>query len=88
MSERDRRLLEDLVAADPEYASRLRPVPGKSHLVGEYTLDDLEDLLGHIAAGANHTEDSKLRDRLDSLYDRLFRVQRSYDDGLWQDSAV
>lgn len=88
ISQHDQQLIQDLLAVDPEYAARLREVPGKSHLVGEYTLDDLEDILGHIAAEANHTDDRKLRDRLDTLYERLLGVQQSYDDGNWQDSAV
>jgi hypothetical protein len=57
-------------------------------LVGQYTLDDLEDMLGYIAAQANHTDDDKLREELENLYDRLSAVQESYDDGSWQDSAV
>lgn len=73
---------------DPEYTDRLRPVSGLSDWVGEYTLDDLEDWLGYIAAEANHTADRKLQRRLDKLYDRLSAIQRSYDDGLWQDSGI
>jgi hypothetical protein len=87
MSRRDQELIKNLVAADPDYAARLHDVPGESHLAGEYTLDDLEDLLGHVAADANHAESAKLRRQLDALYDRLLVVQRSYDDGSWADSA-
>jgi hypothetical protein len=35
----------------------------------------------HIAAEANHTEDSKLQQKIDKLYDRLTAVEQSYDDG-------
>lgn len=76
------------MAADPDYAARLQPVPGTSRFAGEFTLDDLEDLLGHIAADANHSADSKTRKQLDTLYDRLLTVQRSHDDANWADSAV
>ena len=88
MSERDRALLLENTLGDPEYAERLRPAPASDGLVGDYTLDDLEDMLGYVAAEANHTEDKKLRRELDALYDRLFRSQRSYDDGNWNDSAI
>jgi hypothetical protein len=88
MSARDRALLLEYTLGDPEYAERLRPDPSGRGLVGEYTLDDLEDILGYIAAEANHTEDKKLQRELEALYDRLFRTQRSYDDGSWNDSAI
>lgn len=87
MSARDRVLLLEHTLGDPEYAERLRPTPTGGDLVGGYTLDDLEDMLGYIAAEANHTEDKKLRRELDALYERLIRIQRSYDDGNWNDSA-
>ncbi len=88
MTARDRSLLLDHTFGDPEYVKRLRPASSGRGLVGDYTLDDLEDMLGYIAAEANHTEDKALRSALDGLYDRLFRVQRSYDDGNWNDSAI
>lgn len=88
MSLRDRELLLEHTFVDPEYAQRLRAVPGKSGLVAGYTLDDLEDILGHIAAEANHTEDRKLQEELDALYERLAAVQESYDDGSGQENAV
>ncbi len=83
LSERDRTLLVDHTLADPEYASRLRPAPKGRQLVAEYTLDDLEDILGYIAAEANNTKSKKLQDELDDLYDRLAIIQESYDDGGW-----
>lgn len=82
---RDRKLLED-VDLDPEYLERLRPIPGSTDQVGEYTLDDLEDILGYVAAEANHAESPRRRQQLDDFYDRLNRTQRSYDDGNWNDS--
>ena len=82
---RDCKLMEDLVLEE-DYLERLRPVPESTDLVGEYTLDDLEDMLGYIAAEANHTTDSRLRPQLTKLFNRLTRIQRSYDDGNWNDS--
>ena len=88
MTKRDRDLLLEHTFADPEYAERLRPAPSGKGLVAEYTLDDLEDILGYVAAEANHTDDKKLRRELDAFYDRLLRTQRSFDDGNWNDSAI
>ena len=49
-----------------------------------YTLDDLDELLGYVAAEANHATNKKLRKELDALYGRLRREMESYDDGQWQ----
>ena len=49
-----------------------------------YTLDDLDELLGFVAAEANHATDKKLRKELDALCARFRREIESYDDGLWQ----
>ncbi len=87
-SERDRELLADVVFADLECTCRSVPAPIGTGLVGEFTLEDLEDLLGCIAAEANHTAEKKRQKELDRLHDRLFRIQRSYDDGNWNDSEA
>jgi hypothetical protein len=50
----------------------------------DFTLDDLDELLGFVAAEASHTTDKKLRKELDVLYARIRRKMESYDDGLWQ----
>ncbi len=86
MSSREREFL-DHTFADPEYGKRLREVPGKPGYVGAYTLDDLEDILGCIAAEANHCNNRKLQKELYAFFDRLSELQQSYDDGNWQDSA-
>lgn len=88
MTTRDRELLLEHTLGDPEYAERLRPASTGKGLVGEYTLDDLEDILGYVAAEANHTEDKKLSRQLDALFNRLLRTQRSYDEGNWNNSAI
>ena len=82
---------KDLILAetfmDPECIERLAPVVGMpAQLVGKFTLDDIEDMLGYIAAASNHTDDQKIARKLDLIYERLFRIERSYDDGNWNDS--
>lgn len=88
LTARDKQLLLEHTLGDPEYAKRLELIPGSTDLIGQYTLDDLEDLIGYIAAEANHTEEAELQQELDALYDRLYKIQRSYDDGSWNDSAI
>jgi hypothetical protein len=66
---RERDLLRDETFADPEYADRFREVAGE--WVAEFTASDLEDILGHLAAAANHARRAKLRAELDALYERL-----------------
>ena len=88
MTLRDRELLLEYTLGDPESAERLRPDSAGKGLVGEYSLDDLEDILGYIAAEANHTDDKQRGRELHALYDRLLRTQRSFDDGSWNDSEI
>jgi len=44
------------------------------------SLDDIEDLQGHVAAEANHTRDAKLRNRLDKVFLKLQGFLDRYDD--------
>ena len=71
--------------AGPELATPLRRAKLTSgrHVV-RYTLDDLDELLGFVAAEANHSTDKRLRKELDALYLRVRREMESYDDGEWQ----
>jgi hypothetical protein len=44
------------------------------------SLDEIEDLQGHVAADANHTRDAKLRNRLDKIFLKLQGFLDRYDD--------
>jgi len=46
----------------------------------DWSLGDIEEIQGHVAASANHTDDSKLEKRLDRIYSKLQRFLDSYDD--------
>jgi hypothetical protein len=85
LSPRERVLVLEHTLAGPELTtalSRAQLEAGK-YMV-RYTLDDLDELLGFVAAEANHSTDKKLRKELDALYARVRRQMESYDDGLWQ----
>jgi len=66
----------DLIIADtfagPDLTKRLRiaEIKGKQ-LIASYSTYELEELIGYIAAEANHTDDKKIQKRLDRLYERL-----------------
>jgi hypothetical protein len=87
LSLRDRVLLLEHTVADPEYAERLQPTATGTEVVGRYTLEDLEDILGYVDAEANHTEDERLQRELDVLHDKLLAIQCAYDDGGWAGSG-
>ena len=88
MTARDKQLLLEYTLGYAEYVERLEPIQGSTDLLGRYTLDDLEDIIGYIAAEASHTDDAKLKNELVALFDRLYKIQRSFDDGNWNDSAI
>jgi hypothetical protein len=46
----------------------------------DWSLGDIEEIQGHVAASANHTDDLKLEKRLDRIYSKLQRFLDSYDD--------
>lgn len=79
----DRDLVIEETFADPDLTERMRLAETRGRvLVVRYTLSELDDLLGHIAAAANHADDRKLQTRLDDLYDRLGVYEDRYEDDL------
>jgi hypothetical protein len=45
-----------------------------------FTLDDLDELAGFVAAEANHAKDKKLQEELDRLYERIQDTLDGYTD--------
>jgi hypothetical protein len=84
-SPRERILVLKHTFAGPDLTRALRRarLEAGKHVV-RYKLDDLDELLGFVAADANHSTDRKLRKELDTLYVRIRGEMESYDDGLWQ----
>ena len=80
-SVRERALVHDHTLAGPDIIERLKKsgVRGKN-LVAQFTLDDLDELVGYIAAAANHISDRRIQSALDRLCDRLQATMESYDD--------
>jgi hypothetical protein len=71
----ERDLLLGLDSLDPEFENRFRlAVLQGDKLVVQLSAYDLDELLGSIAAAANHTDDGKLRKVLDALFVRVSEV--------------
>lgn len=70
-----------LELTEPLKAARLT----RGKYTARFSLDDLDELLGHVAAEANHCKGKRLRKELEVLFARLQDAMESYDDGLWQE---
>jgi hypothetical protein len=83
---RERELIVDETFPGRNLTERLAlaPLQGRT-LVVHYTLDDLDELVGFVAAAANHTDDEMLHEELNALFERLMVELGSYDDGGWPD---
>ena len=45
------------------------------------SLEDIDDLLGYVAAAANHESDDSLQNKLDKLYGKLESIVQQYEEG-------
>lgn len=81
VAERD--LIVDRTFAGPELTDRLAAaVAVRSKITVFYTLSELEELQGHIAAEANHAKSRKIQRDLYKLYDRIRIIEESHADEL------
>jgi hypothetical protein len=78
---RERDLIVKHTFAGSNLTDRLRiePSPGRRPSY-RFTLDDLDELAGYVAAEANHAEVKKLENELRRLYGRIAEVLESYTD--------
>lgn len=81
LSRRERDLILDDTFLGGEVADRVRVarLEGNSIAV-QLSLDDLDELLGYVAAAANHAERPKMQKDLDRLYERLAAIQEAHSD--------
>lgn len=81
LNDRERELILQHTFTDDRLTRRLRIVPssGESSTY-RFTLDDLDDLAGFLAAEANHAKDKKLQKQLARVFDRIRAVLESYTD--------
>lgn len=81
LNDRERELILSHTLADDDLTNRLRVVPknGARPVFG-YTLDDLEELGGFVAAEAAHTENKRISKELNQIFDRIQETLESYTD--------
>ena len=73
-----RDLIREHTLYNPNFAE-LAAADGKDIRI-EMTLDDIDEILGYIAAEANHCDNAKTRKLLDALYDKFEEILEQYDD--------
>ncbi|MCP3962309.1 MAG: hypothetical protein GY719_31080 [bacterium] len=79
--ERDLILAETFIDMSMDQAFRVAEVKG-GRVVVPLTLSDIEDLMGHVAATANHTDDRQLERKLYAIWERLDKCENRYEDEL------
>jgi repressor LexA len=81
LTPQERDLILERTFIDDEMTGRLRgATPRGSNLVVRLTLDDVDDLAGHVAAEANHCPEPRVRRVLDAVYDRLASIEHALTD--------
>jgi len=81
LSPAQRDLILEHAFIDPELEQRLRVAEAEgASIIARLTLDDIDELLGSVAAEANHSKDARLRKRLDTIYERLRDVEEAHTD--------
>ncbi len=77
----ERNLILNETFADDDLTDRLKIAEVKNgQITAEYSEDDLEFLIGYVAAEANHARNKSLEKRLDNLFDKLQDIFYSEDD--------
>jgi len=81
LNERERELIQSHTFADESLTNRLRVVAKKGERpIFRFTLDDLDELAGFLAAEANHCRNKVLREQLHQLCDRVEATLSRYND--------
>ena len=71
-------ILNDLIGVDQECIQTIQDTPPGKPV--QFTLDELDDLGGCIAAEANHTTDKKLEKALDRVFEKIQSLLEKYTD--------
>ena len=81
LSQRERQLIIEKTFAPDELTLRLRlvQVEGKAPIY-RFTLDELDELAGYVAAEANHAKSKKLENELDRIFNRIDDLLGRYTD--------
>jgi repressor LexA len=81
MSERQRTVLLEhtFIGGDLERRIRSAAADGAAVVIA-LDLDALDELLGHVAAAANHSEDLSVAEHLRRVFERLSRIEAAHAD--------
>ena len=81
LTDRERKLILDhtFIGGDLERRLRVTAAHGPAVLIA-LDLDDLDDLLGHVAAEANHCKDPSVAKQLSRVHERLSRIAEIHVD--------
>ena len=77
---RERNLIRDHTFYDPDFAS-LAMMDGSNVLL-HFSLEEIEEIEGYVAAEANHCDDKKLRKELEALFSKFRVFVDSYEDDI------
>jgi hypothetical protein len=81
LTECERDLIIEHTFAGNNLTDRLRVVPSPGQRPSyRFTLDDLDELAGYVAAEANHAKIKKLEKELRQLYSRIADALESHTD--------
>lgn len=81
LDQRERDLIISHTFAHESLTGRLRAVPlSGQRPVFHFTLDELDELVGDVAAEANHAKNKVLQEQLDQLCERIEAVLSKYTD--------
>ena len=76
LTQSDFHLISEHTLADPDYVDRFaRSQENAVTLTAHFTAEELDDLLGYIAAEANHSKSKKVKKALDALYEKLQELE-------------
>lgn len=84
LTARERELILAHTFAGDELLAQVQMLPEVGNRGAKYTLYEIEELQGFVAAEANHTNDCRLAKELSALHEHLQRAMEQYDDGNWQ----
>jgi len=71
-------ILDDLMCLDDNYTKVIGDTPVDQPV--QFTLDDWDDFGGYIAAEANHTEDNRLKKKLDAIFNKIQKILDTHTD--------
>ena len=74
----ERDLIREHTFYDPKFGSVA--IVAENGILLRLSLEEIEDLLGYIAAEANHSTSRALEIELGQLYDKLTQLSESYEE--------